>query len=109
MCALLALLSSKTCNAKGGKAKPVRTRKTRHAEQQVKEEKRYIIHENIEADKKLCKEYTLKLVQLTRTEQGVGSACKENKMTIIPVAFCGIHNHQRKDCFYGCLPGGAAI
>ena len=110
MCALLSRLSPEMCmDVQGSEYKPARTRRTRHTKQQRKEEKGSIIDENIEADKKICKEYTLQMVQLTRAEQGVGSANKEENTTIIPVAFCGIHNHRRKDSFYGRLPGGAVI
>mmetsp|Transcript_580 Transcript_580/g.1149 ORF Transcript_580/g.1149 Transcript_580/m.1149 type:complete len:978 (-) Transcript_580:122-3055(-) len=110
MCALLALLASKVgMDDKGGKAKSVRTRKTRHTDQVTEENKPDVTNENIEADKTLCKEYTLQLVQLTRTERAAGSASEEDKTTIIPVAFCGIHNPQRADSSFGCLPAGADV
>lgn len=101
MCALLA--SKVGIDDKVGKAKSIRTRKTRHSDQ-ISEDKKTDDSENIDADKKLCKEYTLQLVQLSRTV-----ASGEDKTTIIPVAFCGIHNPRREDRFYGCLPGGTAI
>ncbi|KAL7536725.1 hypothetical protein ACHAXR_011212 [Thalassiosira sp. AJA248-18] len=106
MCALLA--SKVGMDDSAGKAKSVRTRKTRHTEQ-AGEEKKSDDNHNIEADKKLCKEYTLQLVQLTRTEGAVDSAGEDDKSTIIPVAFCGIHNPQREDSFFGCLPGHAGV
>jgi len=101
MCALLAT----KVGDKGGKAKSVRTRKTRHTEQATEEKK------SDEEDEKLCKEYTLQLVQLTRTEGPMGGAAEEDTTTttILPVAFCGIHNPSRADSCFGCLPGGAAI
>lgn len=97
MCALLA-----TKVGMDDKAKSVRTRKTRHTEQESD------VNHNIDADKKHCKEYTLQLVQLTRTERAVSSTSEEKKTAIIPVAFCGIHNPRRDDAFFGRLPGGAA-
>mmetsp|Transcript_15543 Transcript_15543/g.33658 ORF Transcript_15543/g.33658 Transcript_15543/m.33658 type:complete len:955 (-) Transcript_15543:1141-4005(-) len=98
MCALLA-----TKVGMDDKAKSVRTRKTRRTEQESD------VSENIDADKKYCKEYTLQLVQLTRTERVVSSASEKDRTTIIPVAFCGIHNPRRDDAFYGRLPGGVAV
>eukprot|EP00581_Thalassiosira_minuscula_P020083 CAMPEP_0183718262 /NCGR_PEP_ID=MMETSP0737-20130205/11572_1 /TAXON_ID=385413 /ORGANISM="Thalassiosira miniscula, Strain CCMP1093" /LENGTH=958 /DNA_ID=CAMNT_0025947793 /DNA_START=543 /DNA_END=3419 /DNA_ORIENTATION=+ len=107
MCALLALQMSKVgTNSKSGKAKSVRTRKTRHTEQAM-EEKKSDFNEYVEADKNLCKEYTLQLVQLTRNL--ASSASEEEQTTIIPVSFCGIHNPQREDYLYGCPPGGASL
>ena len=96
MCALLA----SKCTAddkKGGRAKSVKTRKTRHSDQ-IADEKKSDVIELDEADKKLCKEYTLQLVQLTRTE-----ADGKDKTSIIPVAFCGIHNPRRDDSVYGSV------
>ena len=100
MCALLASKVDK--DGKADKAKAVR-RKTRVTE----EKKTDVDDEKIEADKKLCKEYTMQLIQLTRNEPANSSSDQGNKKTvIIPVAFCGIHNPQRDDSLYGCLPGG---
>lgn len=107
MCALLA--SKVGMEGKGGKAKSIRTRKTRHSDHAA-EEKKSDCNEDMEADKKLCKEYTLQLVQLSRAEQLTGSAGKEeNERAIVPVAFCGIHNPRREYSAFGCLPGGAAV
>mmetsp|Transcript_32195 Transcript_32195/g.69483 ORF Transcript_32195/g.69483 Transcript_32195/m.69483 type:complete len:954 (+) Transcript_32195:30-2891(+) len=101
MCAMLA--SKVGMDEDGGEAKSVRTRKTRRTDQ-VSEEKKLDANGNVEADKKLCREYTLQLVQLTRTESSPDE--EEDKTAIIPVAFCGIHNPRREDSFFGCPPGG---
>lgn len=107
MCALLATkVGTAEDKSGGGKAKSVRTRKTRHSDQISEEKKSDDDNEQvIEADRKLCKEYTLQLVQLTHMDTASG----EEKKTTIPVAFCGIHNPRRDDAVYGCLPGGTAI
>jgi hypothetical protein len=106
MCALLA---SKVIASKVGmsdettKAKSVRARKTRrtdHIGGEVKSDDK----EKIAADQKLSFEYTLQLMQLIRAEE-VGKV--DN--TVIPVAFCGIHNPLRDDSWYGCLPCGDVI
>lgn len=98
MCALLA---TKVGIDDKSTLKLGRTRKTRHTEQELD------VDESIDADKKLCKEYTLQLVQLARIERGVKSNSQEEKTSIIPVAFCGIHNPQRDDKYFGYPPGGA--
>ena len=104
-----ALLASKFIASKVGmsdettKAKSVRARKTRrtdHIGGEVKSDDK----EKIAADQKLSFEYTLQLMQLIRAEE-VGKV--DN--TVIPVAFCGIHNPLRDDSWYGCLPCGDVI
>jgi hypothetical protein len=106
MCALLAskVLASKVgMNDEVSKVKSVRARKTRrteHIEDAVKSNDK----EKIAADQKLSLEYTLQLVQLIRAE---GGGKVDN--TVIPVAFCGIHNPLRDNSFYGCLPCGVVI
>jgi hypothetical protein len=61
--------------------------------------------ENTEADTKLCNEYTLQLVQLASAH----ATGEKDTKTVIPIAFCGIHNPRRDDSLYGCLPGRTAI
>jgi len=104
MCALLA--SKVGFDEKGDRSNSRKARKKRHADQAV-EDKTSDDQEIMEADKKLCKQYTLQLVQLTRKEPAAVSA-REDKAIIIPVAFCGIHNPRRDAAFFGCLPGGAS-
>ena len=106
MCALLA--SKVGIDEDAGNAKSARTRKTRHTEQAA-EDKQSDVNDNIDADKKLCNEYTLKLVQLNRTETKAGTSEENTKASIVPIAFCGIHNPQREDAFFGCLPGGTIV
>ena len=76
-------------------------------EQAIEEKKSDEDDEHITADKKLCNKYTLQLVKLTQTE---GTCSQTNsqaaKSTIIPVAFCGLHNPNRESAFYGRPPGG---
>jgi len=106
MCALLAskVFASKVgTNDETTKAKSMRARKTRrtdHIGGEVKSDDK----EKIAADQKLSFEYTLQLMQLIRAEE-VGKV--DN--TVIPVAFCGIHNPLRDDSWYGCLPCGDVI
>jgi hypothetical protein len=105
MCALLASKASSSAN---DEQQAVKTRKTRLSFEQVVEEKKLEDNRNFLDDKKLCNEYTLQLVQLKRK---VGSALfgeddETEKTTILPVAFCGLHNPKREDSYYGCLPGG---
>jgi len=48
-------------------------------------------------DKDLSKIYSLTLVNMMRkTERSNGSIC-----SVVPIAFCGIHNPNREDQFYG--------
>ena len=104
MCALLAskVLASKVgMNDETSKAKSVRARKTRRT---IGGEVKSDDKEKIAADQKLSFEYTLQLMQLIRAEE-VGKV--DN--TVIPVAFCGIHNPLRDDSWYGCLPCGVII
>ena len=49
----------------------------------------------------LCKQYTLTLAEVNH-DGGAGSTVA----TIVPVAFCGLHNPQREAELIGCLPGG---
>lgn len=105
MCALLASKASTSAN---DEQQAVKTRKTRLSFEQVVEEKKLEDDRNFLDDKKLCNEYTLQLVQLKRKEGSAlfGEEDESEKTTILPVAFCGLHNPKREDSFYGCLPGG---
>ena len=105
MCALLASKSKEGMEENSAHVKTVRTRMTRHSSGQSVGNKKSDEKDNSEADKKLCNEYTLQLVQLTSAH----AACEEESKSVIPIAFCGIHNPQRDDASYGCLPGGTAI
>lgn len=101
MCALLAskfLASNAGINDETATKKSVRvrnTRRTEHIEGEIKTDDK----EMIAADQKLCLEYTLQLMQLNKAE-GAGKA--DN--SVIPIAFCGIHNPRRDDCSYGFPP-----
>lgn len=53
----------------------------------------------------LCKQYTLNLVETKHGEDSHFDAAS----TIVPVAFCGLHNPDRELELYGCLPGGDII
>lgn len=103
MCALLASKSKE--GMEENSAKTVRTRMTRHSTGQGVGNTKIDEKEDTEADKKLCREYTLQLVQLTSAH----AAGEGDTKTVIPIAFCGIHNQRREDSLYGCLPGGTAI
>ncbi len=97
MCALLASklnASNVGTNDNTTKTKSVRkTRRTENIESEMKSDDK----EKIAAEQKLSLEYTLRLVKLTRAGEA---------STVIPVAFCGIHNPSRDGSFYGCLPCG---
>jgi len=53
-------------------------------------------------DVHLSKQYTLTLVDV---KHGKDSDCDATS-SIVPVAFCGLHNPERESEFYGRLPGG---
>eukprot|EP00804_Cyclotella_cryptica_P019156 CCRYP_017798-RA/>CCRYP_017798-RA protein AED:0.33 eAED:0.33 QI:135/1/1/1/0/0/2/232/913 len=90
----------------------VPSRRTRVSTEQTTEEKKCEEDDDrVVEDRKLCNEYTLQLVKLVRTEGAWprGNNTKTKKTTIIPVAFCGLHNPGRDSAFYGCLPGGGVM
>ena len=61
----------------------------------------------IEEDIKLCNEYTLQLVQLSRSEAAADETNAEDMTcNVVPIAFCGLHNPRRNASYFGCLPGG---
>ena len=106
---MCALLSNKVgTEEKSAKAKAARTRKTRHTEQ-TNGGAKSDANESIEADKRLCREYTLQLVQVSRSDLSTSRSSEDDATATIAVSFCGIHNAKRDDRFFGCLPGGAAI
>jgi len=57
-------------------------------------------------DAELCNQYTLQLMKVSRTAGGFGSIPGMSKSTIVPVAFCGLHNPKRDPSLYGCPPAG---
>jgi hypothetical protein len=61
-----------------------------------------------EEDMKLCNEYTLQLVQVSRSEATVGNNTNGQNAAcnVVPIAFCGLHNPRRDSSYFGCLPGG---
>ena len=59
------------------------------------------IEERRTRDIHLCKQYTLTLAEVNH-DSGAGP----NVATIVPVAFCGLHNPKREAELIGCLPGG---
>jgi hypothetical protein len=65
-------------------------------------------NEQNEEDMKLCNEYTLQLVQLSRLEVTIGSNTngEDADCNVVPIAFCGLHNPRRDASYFGCLPGG---
>ena len=67
---------------------------------------RHTSSDPIEEDIKLCNEYTLQLVQLSRTEATVNDNGEDVAPKIVPIAFCGLHNPRRDTSCFGCLPGG---
>ena len=54
-------------------------------------------------DSQLCKQYTLTMMKCTVGDE------EEFKTTILPVAFCGLHNPIRDTSLYGCYPCGGLI
>ena len=54
----------------------------------------------------LCKQYTLTLAEVSHED---GSGSSSTSSTIVPVAFCGLHNPKRETELVGCLPGGGVI
>lgn len=99
MCALLTSKSKVGEVENNTRVKSVRTRLTRRNGQcvgDIKTDEKDIV----EADKNLCNEYTLDLVHLTRAN----AAGEGDTKSIIPVAFCGIHNPRRDASSYGCIP-----
>lgn len=52
-------------------------------------------------DLDLCHRYTLEMIETTREEGCYGSIPGGEKVNIIPLAFCGIHNPKREPSFYG--------
>lgn len=105
MCALLATKSKERMEDISAHAKTVRTRMTRQTTGQCVGSTKRDENENIEADKNLCNEYTLQLVHLTSAR----AAGERETKSVIPIAFCGIHNPRRDDFLYGCPPGGTVI
>lgn len=61
-----------------------------------------------EEDLKLCNEYTLQLVQLSRSGATVGNNANGDNAAcnVVPIAFCGLHNPCRDSSYFGCHPGG---
>lgn len=105
MCALLASKSKEGMEDISAHAKTVRTRMTRQTTGLSVGSSKRNENVNIEADKILCNEYTLQLVHLTSAR----AAGEGETKSVIPIAFCGIHNPRRDDSLYGCPPGGTAI
>eukprot|EP00986_Skeletonema_menzelii_P017135 scaffold17710_cov153-Skeletonema_menzelii.AAC.7 len=64
--------------------------------------------EQNEQDTKLCNEYTLQLVQLSRpaAADGNNASGEDSDCNVVPIAFCGLHNPRRDPSYFGCLPGG---
>lgn len=61
-----------------------------------------------EEDEKLCNEYTLQLVQLSRqgaTDSSILNG-EDTACNVVPIAYCGLHNPRRDPSYFGCLPGG---
>lgn len=54
----------------------------------------------------LCKQYTLTLAEVSHED---GSGSSSTSSTIVPVAFCALHNPKRETELVGCLPGGGVI
>lgn len=117
MCALLATrmlprpattpksAEDSTCTPNSPKsAKPSRKTKpseTAGAAGKKNAEKIHDLEERRTRDIHLCKQYTLTLAEVNH-DGGAGSTVA----TIVPVAFCGLHNPQREAELIGCLPGG---
>lgn len=56
-------------------------------------------------DKELAREFTLQLLKVSRNEGSFGSCFEGTKKTsIVPVAFCGLHNPKRERTLFGCPP-----
>mmetsp|Transcript_36357 Transcript_36357/g.74117 ORF Transcript_36357/g.74117 Transcript_36357/m.74117 type:complete len:864 (-) Transcript_36357:1037-3628(-) len=92
MCALLTSKMETSQDNHAGKKR----RKSRHN------------NELDEEDTKLCNEYTLQLVQLSRPGATDGNNTKgeDTACNVVPIAFCGLHNPRRDASYFGCLPGG---
>jgi len=65
--------------------------------------------EKMKRDKKLCQEYTLDLLEVSRKVGETRSQPGIEKKCIVPVGFCGIHNPKRDASFYGCPPAAESI
>lgn len=92
MCAVIA---SRMGTAEDSRTDKKRQRSSRHTSS-----------DPIEEDIKLCNEYTLQLVQLSRPEATVNDNGEDVAPKIVPIAFCGLHNPRRDTSCFGCLPGG---
>ena len=69
---------------------------------------RNIVDEKI-ADEIHCKEYTFALAAVSDNEEQIASKPSGEGPSIVPIAFCGLHNPARGEEYYGCLPGGKMI
>jgi len=63
-----------------------------------------VLAKKLKDDYSLSKQYTLQLLELSRLEGSNGTFPGEKKKSVVPVAFCGIHNPKRHPSLYGYIP-----
>lgn len=72
-----------------------------------------LAHHDNKSDIRLTNKYTLTMAQISYkaytdyTKNGIGKLkSREQNTSLVPLAFCGIHNPNRDPSLYGCYPAG---